>query len=496
MRLTLISATSIFALFAASVGLTHAAALNTAVSQTNIFDLVQDGDLSPDGDGRMSAIAATALETMLGGWRRASFTGPVDQPALLGRAFPATPLGAARGVKLDEDVVTTVVGLGMAADAMQKMAALGQARIAPLIGTVGNGLGPNEKPGRTVFVAAGGLAGFNDGGNVATVGKGPSIAYAFAPSSTSTATITVAGAGNLSRQGIGNAPYVAAFNGLQGIAPANQQSPQPATLSAMAEPALGYRYASPPNPGSRTSSVAASFSSVATASGTFARDTPPGASQVTDLVPQMPDNKIQSTQAQFSNGQPSLAQRGQVQPDLSLVMRTQADRFQTVDTRDGPAPVPGSSSQVPSDKIRTTQGQSGTAQPSLAKRGQVRPDLPLATQTRDNQFQTVDTKADYTKPVDLIQMVDAPDRDTQADGMLSQITASVSANPAATTARSLANSVSASTTMPAGRSAEAFHIGTTPGPRTPGATMATVSAPLQGKIVASAGALNDILALP
>lgn len=97
MKFSLISATSIFALFSAAVGPAHAAVLTAAPGQTDIYDLVHDGLTSSDGgdstvtrqDSSVSAVMA--LEAATVNWQGTSFTGPVDPAAAVVSAVPRTP---------------------------------------------------------------------------------------------------------------------------------------------------------------------------------------------------------------------------------------------------------------------------------------------------------------------------------------------------------------------------------------------------------------------
>jgi hypothetical protein len=439
-KISLISATSILALFSAAVGPASAATLNAVPAPLNIYDLVHDGVTSSDGgDGTvsmqdLSVSAVVALEAASGGLRTVSFTGKTDQAAADGKAYPLVPLGAAAGAGPNEDLVTPDAGTAQW-DAYRKVRAIAEARLAPLIGTIGSGPTASEKAGSTVFVSAGSPVGFNDGGNADAGPRGSSKAVAFAPSSTSTATITVAGAGNLSRQWAGNGLSVVAANSLRAGPPAivdasRSVTPQTIATSDTAQPTLGYNYAPVANPAAKSNTVAASFSDAVTATG----------AQVADRV--MPAT-VQTSQLQPGQGQP------------------------------GRAAVSG--------KVQISQLQPEQSQPA--------------------RLQTSEAAADLTKLLDLSQPAQGPRGNTQGDGTRTFISASVSADPTVATARYMANVVNSTPVSQAGQSVEALLIspsqpGPAPGAKTPANAATAVSDQLGGKILASAGPLNSTLALP
>ena len=401
MKFSLISATCIAALLMAA-GPAHAAVQTQTPGQTNIFDLVRDGNTSSDGgdktvvrqDPLVSAVSA--LETVTIGWQQASFTGPVDL-ALAGTVLGRVPLGAAPGTRPDDDFATPITG-AWHWNGWQKSLAIGMARIAPLIGTVGTGPSPSDKPGSTVFVAEGSRPVFNDS---VTVGvRSPSVT-ALGPSSTSTATITVAGAGNF-RQRAGSGFAVAAGNSLQALPAVSDKSTSTVALSEAAQPTLGYQYAPAPSPATNGSAVAASFSGAVSANGGLARAEP-------------------------------------VRPA----------------------------------KSQTSQLRPGDTQPSVS-----------------------DAAATYAKLIDLSQPIEGKTSRTQVDGTRTFLSASVSANPQTTAALYMANVVNAAPAAAVGQTVEAFQVGPTPAARAQGSSGTTVADPLHGKIMASAGALNNSLALP
>jgi hypothetical protein len=444
-KFSLISATSIIALFSAGIGPVHAAALTAAPSQSNLYDLVHDGMTSADGgDGTVplqdpSVTALQALESQIGGLRTAGFTGKADALIAAGNAYPAVPLNAAPGTRTVDDLVTPPVSAGQY-EAQRKARAIGEERMAALIGTIGNGPAADTKNGGTVFVSSGNSAGFNDGGEP-TGARSSSSNYAFAPSSSGTATITVAGAGNLSRPGNANELAVIEANSLRATPVAGPDATPALTMTDRAQPTLGYNYApaisATVSPAVRTNSVAAVFSDVVTATGAqFADRVVPAAIQTSQV--QTGDGKIQTSQVQTGPG------------------------------------------RVQTSQVQTDNGKVQTSQVQPARSGRV---------------QTSEAAAALSKLLDLSQP--GPRGTNQADGTRTFLSASVSANPAATAALYMADAVNAAPGIAAARvSVEAFQIGPTQGAKTEASAATTVADPLHGKILASAGPLNSNLALP
>ena len=119
-----------------------------------------------------------------------------------------------------------------------KTRVIGDARLAPLIGSVGDGSGSRDKPGGTVFVTLGAAPGFNEG-VLAGGGSASSVAFGFSSSGTSTAAISVASAGFLARPGAGGAaPYKVMANSLQTTAPRGE-APMQTAYRAGVGPFLG-----------------------------------------------------------------------------------------------------------------------------------------------------------------------------------------------------------------------------------------------------------------
>jgi hypothetical protein len=248
MKLSLISATSIFALAASG----HACAyvLTRAPGETNLYDLVHDEDAAVAAPDRL-AIAAAALQATKAGRKGAE---QADRSA--GTGFLLVPLGAAPGTPPDDDFATQLSGTWHW-NASQKALAIGVARIAPLIGTIGNGSSPDGKPGSTVLIAQSSRSGFG-GGSPSGSGRRSASADGFAASSTSTATMTVIGPPS-ARERAGSEFAVAAPNDAQPMPPASEAPPT--------EPVPTYQYAPQTSPGAQGNLATASFGSAVTATG-------------------------------------------------------------------------------------------------------------------------------------------------------------------------------------------------------------------------------------
>src|ERR1019366_6719953 len=284
-------------------------------------------------------------------------------------------------------------------NALQKARAIGFARIAPLIGTIGDGPAANEKAGGTVFVAEGSRPGFSDGGNGEDGVRSSSVAVAFAPSSTSTATITVAGAGNFRQRG-GTGFSVAAANSLQAAPPVSEKGPQAVVLTETGQPTLGYNY-TPATSATKGNAVEASFSDAITATGNFAQLYSP----------------VTTARIQTSDLQSGRAANGKIQTSELLTGRGQ----------------PGNG------KVETSQLQPNRGLPGAATNGNVQTSELRSGQARPEQLQTSDVAATYSKLIDLTQPIEGKVSGTQVDGTRTFLSASVSANPSGTAALYMAN---------------------------------------------------------
>jgi len=391
-RYSLISATSIFALAAASAA--HGYVHDPAPSETNLYDLVHDSDsnvAAPDP----RATAVMALQRTEIDRQGASFTGPIDVSTAAGTAFPLVPLGAAPGTPPDEDFATQYTG-AWHWNAWQKALAIGVARIAPLIGTIGNGFSPNDKPASTVFIAEGNHTGFSDGGVLGSMRRLTAV-NGFGPSSTSTATMTVTGPANIPQR---------AGSGFSAPAPTGAE-PRPAASQpapvATEPPTPSYHYAPQPSPGGKSNMVAASFSNAITASGSAALVYKP-------VVP--------------SNDQPGTGSGG------------------------------------------------------------------------SNSLPTNEEAAIYARLIVVTLPVDGQANTIHADGTRAFLSASVSANPEAAATSYVMSVLDAVRAGASVQTIEGFQIGQVNGARTPGGAATRVVDPLQGKVMAGVGPLDNSLALP
>ena len=393
-KLSLVSATSIFALAAASGVPANGYVLIPAQSETNIYDLVHDGDTTVSA-ADPSVLVVAALQATEIDRQEASFTGPIDRSAAAGTAFPLVPLGAAPGTPPDDDFAMQFTG-AWHWNTWQKALAIGVARIAPLIGTIGNGASTDEKPGSTVFVAESSQSGFNNS-SASGNRRRPAAANGFAPSSTSTATITITEPANR-RQLAGSGFAVAVPTNAQPRSEASEPAPADAE-----PPTPSYQYAPQPSPGARSNLVTASFGSGITAS------------RAATLVYQPVIS---------ANGQPGIG--------------------------------PG----------------------------------------RPNSLPASDAASIFAARIDVTLPIDGQANPTRGDGTQALLPASVSADPATTVARYVTSVLDATPGSPSGQTIEAFQIGPTKGAHTSDGVTTSVADPLQGKIMAGVGPLDNSLALP
>jgi hypothetical protein len=549
------------ALFATSVGPAHAAVLQPAMTQTYIFNLIQDDSASVDGgNGSVSAQAASdyavaALE-MAGGVRQIpSFTGPVDKEAAAGNAFPAVPLSAAPGTVTDDSVSSTVIGASSTLSALQKQRALGQTRLANFIGTVGNGPPPSQKRlGGTVFVEAGTRPEFNDTSTMAGATRGAGGAYSFASSSTSTATITVAGAGMLSRPGAGGVAYTAVSAGTP-VTLSGQDTAYSSVQDEAVQPSFSYTYTPPSNGLANSASMAASFSDSITASGVMARaESTMGGARMTMLIPPVDSVKIQTGQlepgfrqagpsengaiqtsqvqpgaGQSENGavQTSQVQPGSGQPAAGAVQTSQvqpgsgqaaAGAMQTSQVQPGRAQAGQAANGVQTSQLQSGRGQVGQPANGTMQTSQVQPGRGQSAQPSNGKIQTsqvgqapngtdqalrfksVEAVIQYYKVLEYTQTAYLTGSDTSSDSTHAFVTPSVSADPSAAASHYLMSNLNPAVDGAAVQSAQAFYIGKPAGPaasvKAPTVQEATIPAPLDGKVLASAGPLNSTLALP
>jgi hypothetical protein len=506
------------ALLSASAGPVQAASVNTTpAAVVDIYELVRDGMTSSDGGDRtvskqdIATSALTALRAAAGSWEIATSTGKRDLAADSSKGVPSVPLGAARGTIPIEDFASPVAGREQW-DELRKAKAAGQERIAALVGSVGVASMVGDKPGNTVFVSPGSAVAFNDGGG----SQGSSTSYAFAPGSTSTATITIAGAGNLSRQRGDGESYFIAANSLQAASPVIQEASRAPSPSDTAQATLGYNYvpaaaaaanfATSVNATTRGNAVAASFSDAMTVTAPnrvqpslAQRQLANGKIEISEVQPPTTSASVQTSQVQRQPAKGAV-QTSQVQrqPGNNTVQTSQMQRQPGNDT----VQTSQMQRQPGTDTVQTSQMQRrpviDTMQTSQVQRqpakGTVQTSQVQATPGPSTPVLTVDAR-DYDKLINLMRRQPSSYGAAQDDSQM-LISTSVSANPTMTAARYMADAVNATRSAATTQSVEAFEVGAPPGAKTRIMTSTTVSDPLQGKVMASAGALNNSLALP
>jgi hypothetical protein len=411
--------------------------------------------------------AVIAFEASVGGLQSVGFTGRIDQVAVSGNGYPKIPLGAARGSEPDESLALATPGT-TPMDAMEKARAVGQLRMASLIGTVGTGPSQKDGPGETVFMANVSKPTFNDGGDE----NGPassSSTLAFAPSSTSTATITMAGAGNSSRQWAGGGTnFVVAANSLQAAPAAQTDAVKGVDLTEAAQPTLGYNYAPTANSAAKGNEMQATFSDAVSATGDLAQIVTPltVAQAVTPLT--LPGQRGLSGSVGLQTSDTT------TRPGRSNeILTSQNQKAQSID---GPA----------NGRTQTSQ-----AQPVAGRSNEI-----LTSQIQRSQFQALES-AGTKKPAELVEALLDPNDGQQGDGTRTFLSTSVSANPSESAATYLASVIRRTPDgSTSAASVEAFEVGPAPGAKTTADASTTVPAPLGGKILASVGPLNSALALP
>ena len=289
-NLSLISATSFFALLTAAIGPAHASLQGLSPRGIEAFDPIQDPAQVFGGGAAMGVLGGTL--------RTAGFTGQREAAGARTRAIPLTLLGAAPGTDPLDELSVQSVGTDRA-DMAETARATAHARVANLIGSMPVSNKAREASGATVMLASSsGLGGFDP--RPATGGTaGQALAYVFAPTSTSTATVTVAVNGSLSRSATRGGAYVATAGGQDGI-PSPDMSATQVTTSEVARTGVDYTYA----PATGVSRTVASFRDPSAASAPLALRATPGAVQTTDRTkPSSPANAANppTGEAGFSN---------------------------------------------------------------------------------------------------------------------------------------------------------------------------------------------------
>lgn len=272
-KLSLISATSFFALLTAAIGPAHASLQSMTPRGMTSFDPILDPALLAGGGDRT---AAAAMSVLGGTLRTAGFTGQREPEGTRTRVIPLIPLGAAAGTDpLDE--ASLPASATDRTDLAGTVRTTAHARVANLIGSMPAVNKVREASGATVMMAAsdgtGGLP-----GRPSTVGPASqALAYVFAPTSTSTATVTVAVNGNLSRPAARGGAYVATAGGQDG-SPSADASVSHVTTSEVTQQGIEYTYA----PATGLSKTVASSREAGTASAPLALRARPEGARTTD----------------------------------------------------------------------------------------------------------------------------------------------------------------------------------------------------------------------
>ncbi len=272
-KLSLISATSFFALLTAAIGPAHASLQSmTPRGMTSLDPILDPALLAGGGDSSTAA----AMSVLGGTLRTAGFTGQREPEGTRTRVIPLIPLGAAAGADpLDE--ASLPASATDRAELAGTVRTTAHARVANLIGTMPAVNKAREASGATVMMAAsdgtGGLP-----GRPSTVGPASqALAYVFSPTSTSTATVTVAVNGNLSRPAARGGAYVAMAGGQDG-SPSADTGVSHVTTSEVTQPGIEYTYA----PATGLSKTVASSREAATASAPLALRARPEGVRTTD----------------------------------------------------------------------------------------------------------------------------------------------------------------------------------------------------------------------
>lgn len=495
------------ALLAMSVGASQAAPIAAPAAAPTLLDLTpgeaEAGGSVPGGSvpGRSRgdiarASALRAIDLADGGLSGLTATGRADPSAVLGSV---PPMAAARGTKDDAGViVASDIAFFLSTDAYQKAAAVGRSRVAPLIGSVGGVDGPDSKRGGSVFVATANAGAFADDASMAVRFRNSPTAIAFGPGSTSTAAITVAAAGTLQRQQV---PFISLAKSLQTTTPASGDTVQTVDASGKAKPAPEFTFVVNPPTGARGATSGASFGNWMTVRGTAPSIEQTRQTENLPLVPGAP--KLQSVRAEPLKGMDARrdAQDTRAKPDL--VAGVNSPRIETSSVAAAPQRLIQAQAQVPAWGTVLERFQTGRLEqeqapialtpsiPIAAASDPARPSDLLVEQMRALQIKGVGTAVRVRQGLDPAQITESRSgAKAQTD-----LSASVSIDPRSATMRRVLSNLDGGVPAVAARSVEAFLIGETAA-RTPMAKATTVTVPLQDKIVVSAGALNNFLALP
>lgn len=455
------------ALLAISVGVSHATPVSAPVAMGSLLDLTADeADLRGGAAGPSTPdFALRAIGLVSGGMSNLSSTGRVDRAPVFGSTVP---MAAARGTADDNnDLATSSIAVFSLMDNYQRAATLGRIRIAPLIGTVGGTDGGGPKYGGSVFVAVASSGSFTDNASMAVRFRNSPTALAFGPGSTSTATITVAAAATLQRQQNGFVSVAA--KSLQTTTPVGGDPVQTAEQTGRSKVPAEFTFAPNPATGVQNATSGASFGEWATARGT---------------APSV-DRLRQTENVKPAADTLKVSRTGTVLPPVAAPVPTQAstqvpawgtvlDRFQTGRLEQEQAPV----AATPSVPMATASDP--------ARPGEI-----LAEQMRAAQIKAANAAMRGRQSLEPDRASEARDNARQAP----ELSVSVSKDPRTAAIQKVLANVDGGVQARTGRQIEAFLIGET-AVRTPLARGSTVDAPLRDKIVVSAGALNNFLALP
>ncbi len=482
MKLSLISATSIVALFSAYSSPTRAAIVNIDSGQSIVFDLAQG--LSPTRSSGMTvpldpaALAAQALRSVSGGLQSGGFTGRLDYAVTIGSGFTSVPMGAVAGSKRNDEVASTVLGEN-SVDPIEVARMVGRTRMSALIGTISGNRQKQENLGGTVFVAVGTLSDFNDNGGMATAARATGTAVAFGPGSSSTATITMASALNSSRQRPGGSFYTVDGATVQTktLASGDASPINQVRYTDIGATTRGFQYA----PGLAASSGRAPLNAAAQPSEAMTA-APGNATKTVDLPAGF--NAAVTARRDVVQAAPSYSDRVvDVTPPLSTVSRqtgqTQLSKLQRMD--------------IPASFSEAVTASGAMPRVTMVESRRFIPAGPRVPGT-DGPAQSEAVLLNYKQLLEVTRNLEITRRETDSDGTQVYISASVSADPSANIVRFMSMIVRPTVASPTNRSVEAFQIGTPSGSKA--IKISTINDPLGIKVMASGGPLNDTLALP
>ena len=478
MKLSLISATSVLALLAVNGGSANAGVLTSPERGIDTFGTAQNGMVSLESSADAAStrapvlLAIRTLASFGGGWSGNTSTGLIENSVSAGFGPSGVPAGAAAGTKRDDSVASSVLGV-TSSDPMEMARAVGTTRLAALIGSVGTG--DSGRKGLS-FVDQGGLAGFNDRGNLGNATRGTSMASVFAPRSSSTATITIAGAGNLSHPYEGSSTYMADGKAVEATTLARGVADPSIQVSDNAGPAGGFRYA-PVRPADAEDRLADSAGKKS------------GADQAR-LIPEENKSGVLA-RSERSGGLSAMVDQPLTARAQASTVRLQTSQNQAgiLDNKEVPA-VFSSAVTVSgtSGRVASVEGpkMSELINPAKARTGQAAGSV--------KTYQSTDAGVTYKQLLEFTRAQEIARNETASDGTKIYISASVSADPQSNVIRFLGTMRGAVGGDSDASSVEAFLIGSPS--RAKNLKVSTISQPLGDRVMASAGPLNSTLALP